>query len=521
MNVQSIFLFRKPRFQPIIVPMVCLLVALTFSFTQVPVAYAAEFNPGCTGTIGDAAQLQASVITANSNGVSDSINLVKGCTYVLTATLSITADGGQPLAINGNGATIDGDKQFTVFNVAASSVVNINRVKIKGGNTTAGGGGIANAGVLNLTTVSLTGNKATGVGGGIANTGTVHITDTTLSGNSTTEGNGGGIGNAGTVTLTNSTLYNNKAPNGSGGGIANSGTFTLTNSTLSANKADSGGGLFSSGGTVNLRNTIIANSAGGDCANSGTITPSGGNLIEDGSCSVAGALSGDPKLGKLAGSPAYLPLMPGSKAIDKGGNSVCTDPDQRGKIRPQDGDGNGSKICDLGSYEKTATTGAELLTNGGFEAQPIAPWGVNNGSGDVVVCKPSVAYTGNCAFAFKGSATEKATLVQTINVTNRNFNNGDVVRLSMMVKASNLEMDAAIEIQVLYPGSSTPGKTKLPLRKTNGYEEFIREVSHLDPGLMTITLRIANKSKVGTIYVDAVSLRHVKSNQLLIQVPGQ
>jgi hypothetical protein len=81
------------------------------------------------------------------------------------------------------------------------------------------------------------------------------------------------------------------------------------------------------------------------------ITPSGGNLIEDGSCDVVGAQSGDPELGAPTGSPAYYPLQPGSPAIDLAQNPNCPGIDQRGGPRPQDGNDDGLHSCDLGSYE--------------------------------------------------------------------------------------------------------------------------------------------------------------------------
>lgn len=272
MNVNPVFAHRKSKRQPIIFPILCLLLALTFAFIQVPVAHAVEFNPGCTNGVGNAAQLQAAIITAGSNGVSDIINLVKNCTYVLTATLSVSSDSGNLLFINGSGATISGNKQHTIFNIASGSLVFINRVKLTGGL----GGGIINAGVLDLTTVTLAGNTSTVSGGGIVNTGTIHITDSTLSGNKTTGTGGGGIFNLdlGVITLTNSTLFGNKA-NGGGGGIFSFGSVTLTNTTLSNNRAEAAGGLANLSGTVNMSNTIIANSVGGDCSNIAVINPSG------------------------------------------------------------------------------------------------------------------------------------------------------------------------------------------------------------------------------------------------------
>ncbi len=45
-------------------------------------------------------------------------------------------------------------------------------------------------------------------------------------------------------------------------------------------------------------------------------------------------------------------LLAGSTAIDRGDNSGAPGTDQRGVARPRDGDGNGSKIVDIGAFEK-------------------------------------------------------------------------------------------------------------------------------------------------------------------------
>jgi hypothetical protein len=39
--------------------------------------------------------------------------------------------------------------------------------------------------------------------------------------------------------------------------------------------------------------------------------------------------------------------------VDVGDDSLCELFDQRGEIRPQDGDANGSAICDIGAVELT------------------------------------------------------------------------------------------------------------------------------------------------------------------------
>lgn len=44
-------------------------------------------------------------------------------------------------------------------------------------------------------------------------------------------------------------------------------------------------------------------------------------------------------------------LQAGSPAIDAGSPSVCPSTDQRGTIRPIDGDKDSTSICDMGAFE--------------------------------------------------------------------------------------------------------------------------------------------------------------------------
>ncbi|MEG5067217.1 choice-of-anchor Q domain-containing protein, partial [Microcoleus sp. B3-A4] len=259
------------------------------------------------------------------------------------------------------------------------------------------GAAISNkGGTVEVTNSTLSGNDAGGgEGGGIHNSegGTVKVTNSTLSGN--TVGGffdvglfGGGIYNDnGTVEVTNSTLSGNETANAGsrGAGIYNkAGTVTLTNSTISGNKVNpsnkapvfpllssaAGGGIWN-GGTVNVKNTIVAqNTAATDPDVSGSFASGGYNLIGDGTGSTGFTAVGDrvgtaaapidPLLNPLAdnGGPTQTrALQPGSPAINGGDPAfvLTSGPfigppfyDQRG-ISPFNRVSGG--IIDIGAFE--------------------------------------------------------------------------------------------------------------------------------------------------------------------------
>lgn len=263
-----------------------------------------------------------------------------------------------------NNAGADGGGIFSSGNVKiANSTFYTN-------NASSGGGIYSSGGVVTATTSAFSGNTAW-TGGGIYDGGSViTVTHSTFAENSATSG--GGLFTQFDVTIANSTFSDNSASDGDDTYTV-SGTLTVINSTIFGQIPDpdraadrtghrpagTGGGVYNNGGTVTLRNTIVAGHAsGGNCV--GTIINGGHNLDDGATCgwgSINGSMSNaNPLLGALTGSPAYFPLNLASPAIDTGNNTACAaapvnNTSQNGVTRPIDGDGNGTATCDIGAFE--------------------------------------------------------------------------------------------------------------------------------------------------------------------------
>jgi hypothetical protein len=232
-------------------------------------------------------------------------------------------------------------------------------------NSSARGGGIFSGGTADLEKSTVDANDATISGGGIYNEGTITIRETTMSGNSlgafSNPGSEVAPGTVGNATVTNSTISANFS------GIGNGGTLALTNVTIAENTSVGlGAGTI---GSVSMKNTIIGQNGAGDCTPSPGITSLGHNLDSDGTCSLNGPgdmSNVDPRLGPLAFNDGTGPestrthaLLAGSPAIDAGDNAACPPSDQRGFLRPQDGNGDGNAVCDIGAFE--AGSGAVVI----------------------------------------------------------------------------------------------------------------------------------------------------------------
>lgn len=247
----------------------------------------------CLGAANFTANINITNVTISNNhadnGASEGgglyFNTAYGATFTNCSIISNTAKTGA--GIQNGGVT----NSSIILAISGGSITN---------NTAAtDGGGVSQIGTLTTTTVtncSITGNTAANNGGGVYQTnGTITLDGVTISNNTADFGNngtgdGGGIYHNGgvlnlnnTITIGSSGLANNAV---NGGGIANiSGNLSKTSGLMTVannNAKNHGGGLYITGGTINLQKTaIITNTANSDNSGGGEgggIYNSGGTL---------------------------------------------------------------------------------------------------------------------------------------------------------------------------------------------------------------------------------------------------
>ena len=353
-------------------------------------------------------QSSGGTLTISNSTISNNtaVNASPGGVFILSGNATINActiDNNSGNSVSGNGGGINNESTLSITNSTIS------------GNSAGLGGGIINAGHLTVNNCIVSSNSAIGTssedgdGGGIYtwNNGTATVTESTISGNTASSG-GGGIEDApagGTLTVTESTISGNSSGFGAGidtyssttivdstisgnlaskrvGGIWNDGTLAINDSTIALDNvatAGLGGGLYVSGGTATLDNTIVAQNTSGTGTSpddiDGTVSSTSAyNLIGTGGSGgltngtngnqvgVANPLLGSP--GNYGGPTETIPLLPGSPAIDAGSNALIpagVTTDQRGLPRIVNG------IVDIGAFESsgftiTATSGSGQST---------------------------------------------------------------------------------------------------------------------------------------------------------------
>jgi hypothetical protein len=140
-----------------------------------------------------------------------------------------------------------------------------------------------------------------------------------------------------------------------GGGIyIDSSSPTLMHVSLFDNTANiDGGGFFVNTASPALTNALVwGNTPNQLTGIYFTLTVTYSDI--QGGYSGDGNIDLDPVLGPLADHGGFTKthaLLAGSHAIDAGTSNGCPRADQRGYFRPIDGNKDGSRLCDMGSYE--------------------------------------------------------------------------------------------------------------------------------------------------------------------------
>jgi uncharacterized repeat protein (TIGR02543 family) len=267
----------------------------------------------------------------------------------------------------GIGGDISDNSYHVVTGSGVDTMAILDGFTITGGNANdssnpnnKGGGMINSSGSPTLNHVTFSSNVAE-YGGGIFNSGSSPtLTNITFRDNSA-DVRGGGMCNyeLSSPSLTNVTFSGNST-DGWGGGMFNSSSNPiLTNVTFSGNLTDGwGGGMYNDSSFPMLTNSIFWGNADvqiiDDANSTTTITYS---VVQGGCPSNAicnNIIENDPFLGPLADNGGFTfthALREGSSAIDEGNRTVCPATDQRGILRPIDGDGDDTAVCDIGAYE--------------------------------------------------------------------------------------------------------------------------------------------------------------------------
>ena len=200
------------------------------------------------------------------------------------------------------------------------------------------GGGVCCIGPSGITNCTFFANSVSGGNGGDGGTGP------SRGGNGGNGGNGLGAGVYGSndVSVVFCTIAQNQATGGTNG-VGGSGPYKGSNGSPGTGR---GAGVARGAGTFFLQNSILVTNAPGTNAY-GTISDGGStNISSDSSLGGHTGKNIDPKLNALAGDPPQtMALRHDSPAIDAAADSVKSETDERGTVRPV------GPRSDIGAYE--------------------------------------------------------------------------------------------------------------------------------------------------------------------------
>ena len=115
-----------------------------------------------------------------------------------------------------------------------------------------------------------------------------------------------------------------------------------------------------------MKNSIVVGNGASNISGDAGITDLGNNLIGGNASTILNTTLADN-----GGPTKTFALIPGSPAIDAGNNAGAPMDDQRGFIRPVDGDGDGNADVDIGAFEFGATTEFQPVPALGWPALAI------------------------------------------------------------------------------------------------------------------------------------------------------
>jgi CSLREA domain-containing protein len=361
--------------------------------------------------------LREAVTAANASPGADSIHLGPGV-YSLTrlgpfedgsATGDLDVQG--ELTILGAGADrtiLDGGLTDRLLEVQPEGTLELRGATVRNGWARVSsffdgqGGGIRAVGRLTLVDCLLSNNRAE-TGGGVFGL-YLTVRGTTFTGNSAVSG--GGLFSGFGLDMENVTLAGNTGRYGGGAMLEDAEAgLRVSHVTIAGNEATStGGGIYldsiacpagipecPTGPFLRLDRSIVAGNTAPQNPDCAYMAHLGLNNVfgpDDGCSPVIGDRSTpDPKLsplGAYGGLTPTRPPLPGSPAVDLAPGYLCSGTDQRGAIRPVDGDGDGVAGCDAGAVEAGSACqagGSELCLGEGDRFRVTARWTTRDGSG--------------------------------------------------------------------------------------------------------------------------------------------
>jgi hypothetical protein len=178
--------------------------------------------------------------------------------------------------------------------------------------------------------------------------------------------------------------------------------------------------------------------------------------------------------------------------------------------------------------QSTQESGEQLVESGGFEqigesmSALSTMWKLKTPTGDKVKCdteNKKFAYTGLCAFMFKGGIGEAARLQQNIDVASHTFVAGDTLEISVFTSAKSALVDAKLQIIIKFSDGTSKISKVLAITETEGYKELVDSIGLPSGSITSMKVVIHHTSVGGKLFVDDISIKLIPDNSALLSLP--